>query len=143
MPDLNLKSGILSVDDSLLDKSYRQFMALVGHFWSGKHHRTVKSINLIPLTPIATANTNRLIFVAMTRRKTKPRMTISRACRPRCWRGSLNQPALVTGDSGYSCVSNLKLIKNHQPGLLFALESGRLVSVHGGKFNNWIFQSTA
>jgi hypothetical protein len=24
-------------------------MALVGHFWSGKHHRSVKGINLITL----------------------------------------------------------------------------------------------
>ncbi len=38
----------------------------------------------------------------------------------------------MRGDSWYSCVSNLKPIKNHQLGLLFALESNRLVSVEKG-----------
>lgn len=46
---LNLKGGTLSVDDSTLDKPYSQHMALVSHFWSGKHHRTVKGLNLITL----------------------------------------------------------------------------------------------
>ena len=46
---LNLKGGTLSVDDSVLDKPYCQYLAFVGYFWSGKHHRTVKGINLITL----------------------------------------------------------------------------------------------
>jgi hypothetical protein len=46
---LNLKGGTLSVDDTVLDKPYSQYMELVGYFWSGKHHRTVKGINLITL----------------------------------------------------------------------------------------------
>lgn len=41
---LNLKGGTLRVDDSVLDKPYSQYMALVSHFWSGKHHRAVKGI---------------------------------------------------------------------------------------------------
>jgi hypothetical protein len=44
------------------------------------------------------------------------------------------EPAFVPGDSWYSCVSNLKRIKNHQMGLLFALESNRLVSVEKGSW---------
>ncbi len=40
----------------------------------------------------------------------------------------------MTGDSWYSCVSNLKQIKNHQIGFLFALESNRLVSVEKGSW---------
>jgi hypothetical protein len=46
---IDLEGGTLSVDDSVLDKSYSKKMALVGYFWSGKHHRTVKGINLISL----------------------------------------------------------------------------------------------
>ena len=46
---LNLKGGTLSVDDSVLDKPYSQHMGLVGYYWSGKHHRTVKGVNLITL----------------------------------------------------------------------------------------------
>ncbi len=88
---LNLKGGTLSVDDSVLDKPYTQYMAFVGHFWSGKHHRTVKGINLIKpcITPIVTVNTNPLTFVCTTRLRVKPRMTISRTCLPTCWRGGL------------------------------------------------------
>jgi len=49
--ELNLIGGTTSVDDSVLDKPYRDLSktALVGHFWSGKHKRTVKGINLITL----------------------------------------------------------------------------------------------
>jgi len=48
-PLLNLKGGTLSVDDCVLDKPYSQYLAFVGYFWSGKHHRSVKGINLITL----------------------------------------------------------------------------------------------
>lgn len=37
-PLLNLEGGTLSVDDSVLDKPYSQYLAFVGYFWSGKHH---------------------------------------------------------------------------------------------------------
>ena len=46
---LNLKGGTVNVDDSTLDKPYSNKMELVGHFWSGKHHRVVKGLNLITL----------------------------------------------------------------------------------------------
>jgi len=46
---LCLVGGTLSVDDSVFDKPYSHSIALVGHFWSGKHHQVVKGINLITL----------------------------------------------------------------------------------------------
>ncbi len=49
LPLLNAVGGTLSVDDSVLDKPYSQYLAFVGYFWSGKHHGTVKGINLITL----------------------------------------------------------------------------------------------
>lgn len=44
---LILVGGIGSVDDSVLDKPYRdpEKTELMGYFWSGKHKRTVKGIN--------------------------------------------------------------------------------------------------
>ena len=47
--EVTLVGGSLSVDDSVEDKPYRdpQKSAFVGYFWSGKHKRTVKGINLI------------------------------------------------------------------------------------------------
>ena len=35
------------------------------------------------------------------------------------------KPAFVTGDSWYSCTTNLKVIKNHQTGFVFAVETNR------------------
>ena len=46
---VNKASGILILDDSTLDKPYAKAMELVGYHWSGKHHRTVKGINLLTL----------------------------------------------------------------------------------------------
>ena len=47
--ELHLTGGILSVDDTTLDKPYSHHMALVGYFWSGKHHKVVKGISLITM----------------------------------------------------------------------------------------------
>ena len=44
------------------------------------------------------------------------------------------KPAMVTGDSWYSGVDNLKRIRNHQLGWLFALESNRTVSLEKGQW---------
>lgn len=44
------------------------------------------------------------------------------------------KPSVVTGDSWYSCINNLKMVKNHQLGLLFAIESNRRVSVEKGQW---------
>ena len=40
--------------------------------------------------------------------------------------------AFATGDSWYSCEKNLKTVKNHQMGLMFAVEANRTVSVEKG-----------
>ncbi len=49
--DINLNDGTLSGDDTVIDKPYSdpQFTELIGYFWSGKHHRVVKGIQLITL----------------------------------------------------------------------------------------------
>src|SRR5438105_7716986 len=48
---IELIGGILSVDDSVLDKPYSDpsKATLIDLFWSGKHKRVVKGINLISL----------------------------------------------------------------------------------------------
>lgn len=49
--ELVLEGGTASVDDSVVDKPYRDPIKseFVGYFWSGKHKRAVKGINLITL----------------------------------------------------------------------------------------------
>ena len=65
---------IVSIDDTVLDKPYSQHMDLVSYFWSGKHHRSVKGINLITLYATDQIKIFQLIFEFMTNLKVKPRM---------------------------------------------------------------------
>lgn len=48
-PDVCRTTGVLVLDDSVLDKPYARKMDLVHHMWSGKHHRVVKGIDLLTL----------------------------------------------------------------------------------------------
>ena len=41
--------GLLELDDATLDKPYAKKMDLVCRHWSGKHHQTVRGINLLTL----------------------------------------------------------------------------------------------
>src|SRR5450432_1515968 len=48
-PDVRNTSGVLVLDDTVLDKPYARKMDLVHRVWSGKHHRVVKGIDLLTL----------------------------------------------------------------------------------------------
>ena len=50
-PYINLSGGTLSGDDTVIDKPYSdpELTELIGYFWSGKHHKVVKGIQLITL----------------------------------------------------------------------------------------------
>ena len=48
-PEIRRTTGVLILDDSVLDKPYARKMDLVHHMWSGKHHRVVKGIDLLTL----------------------------------------------------------------------------------------------
>ncbi len=97
---LNVKGGTLSVDDSVLDKPYSQYMAFVGHSWSGKHHRTVKGINLITLYYTDPQGQHQPInFRIYTSARVKPKTIIFRTCWPRYWNGGFN-PLLSLATAG-------------------------------------------
>lgn len=48
---INLTGGILSVDDTVIEKLYSnpKYAELIGYFWSGKYHKSIKVLNLITL----------------------------------------------------------------------------------------------
>ena len=50
-PHIQLLGGTLSFDDTIIDKPYSNpnLTELIGYFWSGKHHRIVKGLNLLTL----------------------------------------------------------------------------------------------
>ena len=129
---LELKGGTLSVDDSVLDKPYSHPMDLVGYFWSGKHHGVVKGINLITLYYTAVRGQHRPVNYRIDDKadgKTKNDYVQEMLADVLAWG---LEPALVTGDSGYSSLKNLKTVRHHALGFLFALDSNRLVSVDQG-----------
>lgn len=133
--DLNLKGGTVSVDDSVLDKPYSHLIAFVGHFWSGKHHRVVKGINLITLYYTDPQGHHQPINYRIydkTEHKTKNDYFQEMQVEVLTWG---LEPAFVTGDSGYSSLDHLKMIKHHHQGFLFALESNRLVSIEKGQWS--------
>ncbi|MFM8342263.1 MAG: transposase [Methylomonas sp.] len=129
---LNLVGGTLNVDDSTLDKPYSQHMELVGHFWSGKHHRVVKGLNLITLyytDPQGRSLPVNYRVYDKAEGKTKNDYFLDMLGEVLAWG---LQPNFMTGDSWYSCVDNLKTVKNHRMGFMFAVESNRRVSTEKG-----------
>ena len=134
--ELILEGGVLSVDDSVLDKPYRDpnKTKYVSYFWSGKHKRTVKGICLITLyyTDISGNSypVNYRVYDKQENR-TKNDYFIEMVQEVQCWG---LKPAWVTGDCWYSSATNLKFLKNEKIGFLFGVANNRTVSVEKGSF---------
>jgi len=132
MRHLEAVGGTLTTDDSVLDKPYAFKMDLVGHFWSGKHHRAVKGINLITLYYIDVNGRSAPVSYRVYDKaegKTKNDYFLDMLSDVLAWG---LKPAFVTADSWYSGVKNLKAVKNNGMGFQFAIESNRTVSIEKG-----------
>lgn len=128
--------GVLSVDDSVLDKPYSDpsKAAFIDHFWSGKHHCIVKGINLITLFytdihGVSVPVNYRIYDKAVS--KTKNDYFREMLLEVISW-GLV--PAWVTGDSWYSSLDNLKFIRGKKLNFMFGVESNRIISVDRGKY---------
>ena len=129
---LEMVGGTLSVDDTTLDKPYSQKMELVGHFWSGKHHRTVKGLSLVTLYYTDVQGRSLPVNYRVYDKadgKTKNDYFQDMLAEVLAWG---LQPAFATGDSWHSCAKNLKTVKIHPMWLMFAVEANRTVSVEKG-----------
>ncbi|NOQ76995.1 MAG: hypothetical protein GQ475_04230 [Methylococcaceae bacterium] len=93
--------------------------------------RLKESILLFCITPIFRGSTHLLNFRVIGKAEGKTKNDYFQDMLDEVLAWGL-EPAFVTGDSWYSCVSNLKLIRNHKIGLIFVLERNRLVSVEKG-----------
>lgn len=132
--ELNLDGGTLSVDDSVEDKPYRDpsKSALVAYFYSGKHKRPVKGINLITLyysDPSGHSYPVNFRLYDKGEGKTKNDYFREMVREVRAW--GLH-PSWVTGDSWYSSLENLKFLRNEKVGFLFGIAGNRQVSVERG-----------
>ena len=132
--DLILRAGTLSVDDSVEDKPYRTAgkSAFVDYFWSGKHKRSVKGINLITLYYTDTAGHSYPVnFRIYNKQEGKTKNDYFREMVLEVMAWGL-KPAWVTGDSWYSSLENLKFLRNEEVGFLFGIASNRQVSIERG-----------
>ena len=137
--------GILSVDDSVLDKPYSDVRktALIAPFWSGKHKKIVKGINLITLFYTDIHGTSVPVNYRICDKsvgKTKNDYFHEMLMEVLSWG---LRPAWVTGDSWYSSRDNIKFIRNQRLNFMFGIENNRCISVERGqyiqiqKFEDW------
>lgn len=130
---INLVGGILSVDDTVIDKPYSQLRNVIGYFWSGKHKRAVKGVNLITLyytdvTGFSVPVSFRIVDKAEGKTKNDyfQEMLIE-------VKSAGIRAAYVTGDSWYSSVDNLKFIREAGFGFLFGIANNRKISLERGR----------
>src|SRR4028119_616667 len=130
-PKIQLYGGSLSGDDTVLDKPYSNpgQTALVDYFWSGKHKKVVKGLNLITLyytDPNGVSVPVNYRINDKTDGKTKHDYFRDMLFEVIGW-GLM--PESITADSWYACVETLTLLKHQEWGFLFAIESNRLVAL--------------
>ena len=128
---LKLVGGTLSVED----KPYRDVKksAFVDYFWSGKHKRTVKGINLITLyyTDVL-GNSYRVNYRIYDKSEGKTKNDYFREMVKEVKQWGI-VPAWVTGESWYSSLENLKFLRNEKVSFLLGIADNRKVSVERGQ----------
>ncbi len=126
--------GALSGDDTVIDKPYSNplLTELIGYFWSGKHHRVVKGIQLITLyyTDLSgkSVPVNYRIYNKQSG-KTKNNYFREMTTEVLSW-GLM--PKMVTTDTWYASADHLKLLKNKELGFLVGIAKNRQVAINNG-----------
>ncbi|MBD0289602.1 MAG: transposase [Flavisolibacter sp.] len=127
---LNLSGGVLSVDDTVIDKPYSNPAAteLIGFFWSGLHHRSVRGINLIMLNYTDPDGVSLPVNWRVYRRQdSKTKNDYFQDMVTEVFHWGL-RPGWVTADCWYSSIENLKFLRNKEVGFLVGLEKNRIIS---------------
>ena len=129
------EEGILSVDDTVLDKPYSQEgkTDLVGYFWSGLHGKAVKGINLVTLFYGEVGGMRVPVnFRVVDKAEAKTKNDLFREMVEEVLGWGL-APAMVTADSWYSGVENLRFLRDQGLSFVIALEKNRTVSEQPGE----------
>ncbi len=133
---IHKEGGILSVDDTVIEKLYSDPSSteLVSYFWSGKYHQTIKGINLITLYySDIYGNSVPVNYRIYDKKEGKTKNDYFREMLSEVLNWGLT-PKIVTGDSWYSSVENLKFLRNQKLGFLFGVESNRTFSDQPQKY---------
>ena len=125
-----LEGGTLSVDDTVLEKPHSQEgkVDLVGYFWSSKAGKAVKGLCLVTLLHTdAKGFCCPVNFRVVDKAEGKTKNEHFRDMVEEVLAWGL-RPVVVTADSWFSGVENLKFLKDQGLGFLIALERNRVVS---------------
>lgn len=130
---MDVKRGLLVIDDTTLDKPYASKMALVSRHWSGKHHEVVQGINLISL--VWTDGDGCLPCDYRLYNKEQDGLSKNDHFRDMLQHAQTRgfQPSVVAFDSWYSSLENLKLVREFGWEWLARLKSNRQVSLRAGQ----------
>ena len=129
-PHVRRGDSILVVDDTVLDKPYAHKMGLVGPFWSGKHQRVLRGINLVTLAwtdgDAVYPTDYRLVDPAEVPKRNKNEhfreMLVTAQARG-------FRPRYVCFDAWYSGKDNLKAVRSHGWHFLTQVRSNRRVDL--------------
>lgn len=128
-PLVRRTGGVLVFDDTVLDQPDAHKMGLVGPFWSGKHQRVLRGINLVSLVwtdgDAIYPTDYRLVDPVEVPKRTKNDLFRDMLTRAQA-RGSC--PACVCFDSWYSGLENLKAVRTGGWTFLTRVRSNRRVN---------------
>lgn len=133
---ISLEGGVLSVDDTVIEKPYSEpkYTELIGYFWSGKYHKTIIGLNLITLYySDINGNYVPINYRIYDKKEDKTKNEYFREMVTEIINWGV-KPRIVTGDSWYSGVENLKFLRNQKMGFLFGVEKNRTVSNEPRKY---------
>lgn len=130
---INLEGGTLSGDDTVIDKPYSDplLTELIGYFWSGKHHRVVKGIQLITLYYTECSGKSIPVNYRLYNKqegKTKNDYLQEMIAEVLVWG---LKPRTVTTDAWYASRKNLKFLKDKGLGFLMGIAKNRSCSING------------
>ena len=133
---LILSGGTLSCDDSILDKPYSDARKneLIGRHYSGKHGCVVQGICLVTLFYTDIQGHRLPVNYRIYQQgsiKTKNDLFVEMLEEVLSW-GLL--PKVVTGDTWYASVFNLKMCRRHGLDACFAVEKDRQISTEKGQY---------
>lgn len=134
---LNLTGGVLSGDDTVIEKldSDVRKSQLLGYYWSGKHKKAIKGINLITLYYTDLIGQSMPINYRLynpLENKTKNEYLREMISEVIGWGVS---PSTVTTDCWYASKENLKFFKEKELNFQVGIAKNRQVKVEDGKYD--------
>lgn len=134
--NINLVGGTLSGDDTVIDKPHSdpRITELIGYYYSGRHHRAVKGIQLITLyyTDL-TGKSVPVNYRIYNKQEGKTKNDYLREMIAEVLGWGLS-PKTVTTDSWYSSQKNLKFFKDKGLEFLTGIAKNRSSSIDGKTF---------